>query len=83
MRYRVYGHTTVVVTTEVNAESPEEALEKAGEKLDSLIPYGGNGGTDKLIGLDGDCDTVAADESIEWDDCEVIDPEDYDDEDDE
>ena len=81
MRYRVYGHTTVTVTTEVNASSPEEAMRIAKEELDSLSSaYGGNDGVDKLVGVDGYYDTATADEGIEWDDYEELEP-DEDDED--
>ena len=82
MRYKVFGHTTVTVTTEVNADSSADALIKASEELDSLIAYTGNGGMDKLLGVEGDCDTASADESIEWNDYEELGP-DEDDEDDE
>jgi len=80
MRYRVFGHTTVTGTTEVNADSPEDALIKAGYKLDSLVAYSGNGGMDKLLGVEGECDSVSADESIEWDDYEELGPDEGDDE---
>jgi hypothetical protein len=66
MRYRVYGQTTVNVVTEVIAESANDALEMALHELNGLIPYVGNGGTDKLIGVDGYNESVSADGEIEW-----------------
>jgi len=73
MRYKVYGHTTVSIVTEVEADSEGEALEVACGELDSLIPYVGNGGSDKLIGVDGENDTVGADDCIQWTSAEEVD----------
>lgn len=79
--YRVFGHTSVTVTIEVNAKSEEEAYEKAREELDSLTAYFGNGGTDKLVGVDGyNESSVSADEEIEYDDIELLGPAEDDDE---
>lgn len=83
MRYRVYGHTTVVVVTEVNAESEAEAYKKASKKLSGLGAYCGNGGTDKLIGVEGGYDSVSADENITYDDIELLGETDEDDDEDE
>lgn len=86
-RYRVYGHTSVTVVIEVNAESEADAYEEALNQLNCLKSYVGNGGTDKLIGVSGEDESVGADEEIEYDDIEdlgpVEDDEDEDDEDDE
>ncbi|MPN15540.1 hypothetical protein SDC9_162874 [bioreactor metagenome] len=71
-KYRVCGHTTVTVTIEVMADSEDEAYDIAKNELCSLTPYGGNGGTNKLVGVDGDNEDVDADEDIEYDDIEVI-----------
>lgn len=80
-KYRVSGHTSVTVTIEVNAKSEEEAYEKALEELDSLTAYCGNGGTDKIVGVDGyNESSVSADETIEYDDIELLGPADDDDE---
>ena len=68
MEYRVYGHTTVTVSTLVEANSEEEAIEKANQEFGGILSYCGNGGTDKLIGVDGEYDTIEADESVEFDD---------------
>ena len=82
-RYRVCGHTTVTVTIEVTADTEAEAYEVALNNLNTLQSYLGNGGDDKLIGVDGTNETVATDEQIEYDDIELLGPaiEDDDDED--
>lgn len=71
-KYRVIGTTTVTVTKEVWAANEEEACEKAYYQLDSLTAYCGNGGIDKLIGVDGDDESVDADGMIEYNDVELI-----------
>ena len=78
MKYRVYEHTTVTVVVEVSADSEENAKEAALDQRDFLTSYCGNGGTDKLIGVDGDDESVSADEEIEYDDVELIGPDDED-----
>ena len=65
--YRVYGTTVVTVCKEVWANSKDEAIERAGDELYSLTEYCGNGGYDKLVGVDGMDESVYADDMIEWD----------------
>lgn len=71
-RYRVYGHTSVTVTIEVTAENEEQAYEEAANLRIDLDAYVGNGGTDKLIGVDGEDEAVNADNEIEYDDIELL-----------
>lgn len=71
-KYRVYGTTVVEVVKEVWANSEDEAYDKASKQLNSLTEYCGNGGYDKLVGVDGNDESVAANENIEYDDCEVL-----------
>jgi hypothetical protein len=71
-KYRVCGHTTVTVVVEVVAESEAKAYEKASDELCNLDAYVGNGGTDKLIGVYGDGQSVSADEEIVYDDIERL-----------
>lgn len=71
-KYRIYGTTTVSVIKEVWANSEDEAYDKAYSELDCLTAYCGNGGTDCLIGVEGEGESVSADDSITYDDCEVI-----------
>ena len=71
-KYRVFGTTVVEVVKEVWANNEEEAYRKASQQLYNLTEYCGNGGYDKLVGVDGSDESVAANESIEYDDCEVL-----------
>lgn len=71
-KYRVYGTTVVTVYKEVWANSEDEAFDKAYKQLHSLTGYCGNGGYDKLIGVDGDDESVSADGTIEYDDIETL-----------
>ncbi len=71
-KYRVYGTTTVCVCKEVWANSADEAIERAEDELYSLTEYCGNGGADKLVGVDGSDEFVSVDCGIEWNDTEVI-----------
>ena len=72
-KYRVKGRVSVDVTIEVEADSAEEALEVANDELCGLNQYVGNGGMDKLIGVDGDNESVDAPGEIEWTDAEELD----------
>ena len=71
-KYRVYGNTTVTIAIEVWANNETQAYEKATNKLDSLTAYCGNGGYDKLVGVDIEEASVSADSDIEYDDIEKI-----------
>ena len=71
-KYRVCGTTTVTVYKEVWANNEEDACEKAYNELDSLTEYCGNGGIDKLIGVDGHDESVSADDFIHYDDVEIL-----------
>lgn len=66
-KYTVLGNTTVTVSVTVEADSEEQALKKAKRLFKGVNSYLGNGGDDKLIGVEGDC-TIAADEPVEFDD---------------
>lgn len=50
-KYKVIGSVSVDVYVEVEAENEDEALEKAGDEMQSLSFYAGMGGSDKLIGV--------------------------------
>ena len=71
-KYSVRGTTVVTVTKEVWANSEEEAYEKAWGNLNSLTAFCGNGGTDKLIGVYEDSESISADDTIEYNDIEEI-----------
>lgn len=72
-KYKVYGMVTVTVTKEVWANSEDEAREKAYERLSCLTSYCGNGGYDKLVGVEEDDETVDVFEDIAYDEVEEID----------
>ena len=72
MKFRVSGKTTAVVYITVEAESAGEAIKKAGRELGCLTSYCGNGGHDKLVGVNLSNAGVSAEEEIEWKDAEVI-----------
>ena len=71
-KFRVMGTTVVTVYKEVWANDKDEAMEKAENQLSSLTAYCGNGGCDKLVGVDDSDESVSADEFIEWDDVEML-----------
>jgi hypothetical protein len=66
MKYKVHGNTNINVTIEVTADSEAAAIETAADELDSLTIYAGNGGTDKLVGVDLEEASISADEPIYW-----------------
>jgi Zn finger protein HypA/HybF involved in hydrogenase expression len=71
-KYRVCGSVTVSVYKEVWANSEEEAYDKAYEELDTLNEYCGNGSYDRLMGVENDGESVAADGLIEYNDIELL-----------
>lgn len=71
-KYRVIGTTTVTVYKEVWAANEDDALDKANNQLSGLTAYCGNFGYDKLVGVEGDDESVDADGYIEWNDTEMI-----------
>jgi transcription elongation factor Elf1 len=71
-KFKVYGNVNVVVTKEVWANSPEEAMEKAQERLSGLTAYCGNGGYDKLVGVENSDESVDVFDDIVYDDAEEI-----------
>lgn len=71
-KYKVYGMVTVQVTKEVWANSEDEAREKAYDQLSCLTAYCGNGGYDKLVGVEEDNESVDVFEDISYDEVEEI-----------
>lgn len=72
-KYKVYGTVQVAVYKEVWANNEDEAYEKASEQLSCLTEYAGNGGWDKLIGVDGDGESVETESNeIEYNDIELL-----------
>jgi hypothetical protein len=77
-KYKVYGTVTVNVTKEVWANSEDEAIEKAYEQLPLLTAYCGNGGDDKLVGVEEEGESVEVFDDIEYDKAkEIEDDPDY------
>lgn len=69
----VLGHTQVTVSTVITVPDgplpPEEELYKKAQKaFKGVHAYMGNGGSDKLIGVEGKDETIAADEKVVFDD---------------
>ena len=72
-KYAVHGVVEVEVVKEVWANSESEAYDKAHNKLSSLTEYLGNGGTDRLIGVDGEGESVfTCGNDIDYNDIEVL-----------
>lgn len=71
-KFRVMGTVEVTVYKEVWANNEDEAYNKAYRQLDTLTEYCGNGGIDKLVGVEEEGESVAADGIIEYNDVEVI-----------
>ena len=72
-RLRVFGHATVTVSTVIEVKddenlTEEEIYDRAGENFGGIMSFVGNGGTDKLIGVDEYEETIAADDEPEFDD---------------
>lgn len=74
------GRTEVIVRVEVFLDDEDiegldedqiqaKALEAANDKLSMLTSYCGNGGSDKLIGVDGDA-SVEPEWGINWESAE-------------
>ena len=72
-KYAVHGVVEVEVIKEVWANSEDEAYEKAANQLTNLTEYCGNGGYDKLIGVEGDGESVATCcNDIDYNDIELL-----------
>lgn len=70
--YEVTGTCTITVKKRVLANSPEEALEKVINTFNGINEYCGNGGDDKLIGVENRSESVFADCGyVEWDESSV------------
>ena len=71
-KYRVCGTVEISVYKEVWANNESEAYDKAYTELSELTEYCGNGGCDKLVGVDDESESVAADGLIEYNDIELL-----------
>lgn len=73
----VHGYTTVTVHCVIDVDeeeykngeiTEEEIYEKATEQFGGIEAFCGNGGYDKLIGVEGSNESISADESVTFDD---------------
>lgn len=71
-KYIVTGKVTAFITVEIEAESKEEAIEMAYEECSCPTSFVGNGGYDKLIGVDGDNVSISCDDEVEYTEVEEI-----------
>lgn len=71
-KYIVTGKVTAFITVEIEAESKEEAIEMAYEECSGPMSFVGNGGYDKLIGVDGDNVSISCDDEVEYTEVEEI-----------
>ena len=71
-KYKVYGTVQVSVYKEVWANNEDEAYDKANEQLHELAEYCGNGSYDRLVGVENEGESVAADGIIEYNDIELL-----------
>jgi hypothetical protein len=71
-KFNVTGTVTITVEKEVYAISEEAAIDIASDELQYLTSYVGNGGYNKLIGVDGEGESVDPDGEIQWESAELI-----------
>lgn len=70
-KYRVFG--TAVVTICIDVSAPNELTEEeiyrlAKKRFRGIHSYAGNGGDDKLVGVEGESERIFADEPPVFDD---------------
>lgn len=71
-KYIVYGKVTAFVSVELEAKNKKEAIEKAYEECSGPMSFVGNGGCNKLIGVDGDNVNISCDDEVEYTEVEEI-----------
>lgn len=67
-KYDVHGSVPVVVHITVEAENGKQALENVAQKFKGVHDYLGNGGCDKLIGVEGSNESITIEGNVEFDD---------------
>lgn len=72
-KYIVYGKVAAFISVKLEAENKKEAIEKAYEECSGPSSYVGNGGYDKLIGVDGFNVSINCDDEIEYTEAEEFD----------
>lgn len=68
-KYDVHGTVPVVVHITVEAENGDQAMEIAEKRFRGVKEYAGNGGCDKLIGVEGNNESITVDGNVEFDNC--------------
>lgn len=72
-KYKVWGSFTGSVSITVEADSQDEAFDKAYEEFGGLGSYCGNGGCDKLIGVSSPNESCEAEDAeIIWDEAQEV-----------
>ncbi len=67
MKYFVEGVAEAIVGIVVDAENEEEAIAKAYDQFGGIHAYAGNGGYDKVIGVNGSEECISCeDDSVEF-----------------
>lgn len=75
-KYAVYGKVAAFVRVELEAEDKKDAIERAYDECSSVMAFVGNGGTDKIIGVDNSDSaevSISCDDEIEYTEVEEID----------
>lgn len=67
-KYDVHGTVPVVVHITVEAENGGQAMEIAEKMFRGVKEYTGNGGINKLIGVEENNETITIDGNVEFDD---------------
>ena len=67
-KFDVHGTVPVVVHIAVEADNGEEAIKIANKKFGGVREYAGNGGMDKLIGVEGFNESITIEGTPEFDD---------------
>ena len=71
-KYKVHGTTTITVYKEVWADNEDDAMDKAYNQLYALTEYCGNGGCDKLVGVESIGEYISVYDNIHYDDVEFL-----------
>lgn len=67
-KYTVMGNVECTLSIDVWAYDDEDPLKIAAKNFNGVRSYAGNGGTDKLVGVEGDGESIQCDEEPVWDD---------------
>ncbi|RRJ62420.1 hypothetical protein EHV15_05240 [Paenibacillus oralis] len=72
-KYKVWGNFTGAVSITIEADSEDEAFDKAYAEFQGIGSFVGNGGIDKLIGVYEDNESIDADGAeVHWNEAEKV-----------